>query len=81
VAVNVFSERTSERMHPYQRERALNAGLRLELREIIETGRLVGVAWRGLFGFFLYRVYGSPESELIEVVVGFRCGKTALGKN
>ena len=32
-----------KRMHPYQRERASNAELRLELRKIFETGRLVGV--------------------------------------
>ena len=31
-------------MHPYQRGRALIAGLRFELRKIIETGRLIGVA-------------------------------------
>jgi hypothetical protein len=33
-----------ERMHHYQRGRASITGLMVELREIIETGRLVGVA-------------------------------------
>jgi hypothetical protein len=32
-----------ERVHHYQRGRALITGLGLELRGIIETGRLVGV--------------------------------------
>jgi hypothetical protein len=33
-----------ERMRPYQRGRASITGLRLKLREIMATGRLVGVA-------------------------------------
>ena len=41
-----------ERMHHYQRGRKSITGLRLEIREIIETERLVEVAWRGLFCFF-----------------------------
>ena len=35
---------TLDRRQSYQRERTLNAGLRFELREIIETERLVRVA-------------------------------------
>jgi hypothetical protein len=36
-------------MHPYQRRRTSITALVLKLRKIIETGRLVVVAWRGLF--------------------------------
>ncbi len=38
-----FLGQNDERVHPYQRGRALPTGLKRELREIIETGRLVGV--------------------------------------
>jgi hypothetical protein len=44
-----FSGANVERMHHYQRRRTSITGLVLWLRKIIETGRLVGVAWRGLF--------------------------------
>jgi hypothetical protein len=46
-----------ERMHPYQRGRASITGLVFELREIIETGRLVGVVMSRLVlpSFSLWR--------------------------
>ena len=43
ISVSYFG-RTSKRRHPYQRGRASITGFRSELRAIIETGRLVGVA-------------------------------------
>lgn len=44
-----FSGHNDERRHPYQRGRASISRLRLWKRKIIGTGRLVGVARRGLF--------------------------------
>jgi hypothetical protein len=57
-------------MHPYQRGRALNAGLRLELREIIEAGRLVGVAWRVLLAVYLFLFGGDAITALPLNAVG-----------
>ncbi len=52
-----FFQANDERMHPYQRGRAAITGLRLKSGKIIETGRLVGVAWRGLFSY-LFSIAG-----------------------
>jgi len=44
---------TSKRMHPYQRVRASITELVLELRKVIETGRLVGVVMARLVRFWI----------------------------
>ena len=46
-----------ERMHPCQRGRTSITGLVLKRREIIETGRLLGVAWRGIASSW----FGGPQ--------------------
>jgi hypothetical protein len=42
-----------ERMHHYQRGRTSSTGLRLKLREVIETGRLVVVVMTRLVGLLI----------------------------
>jgi hypothetical protein len=51
--VGKYSWHNGEHVHPYQRGRASLTGLMVELQEIIETERLVGVARCGLIGLFI----------------------------
>jgi hypothetical protein len=44
----------SKGTHTYQRERASITGLRLNLRKIMKTGRLIGVAVSRLVSPFLF---------------------------
>jgi hypothetical protein len=62
-------------MHHYQRRRASITGLVLKLREIIETGRLVVVAWRGLFSdlFRLAALRDAPICILEETLKSLIC--------
>ena len=52
-----------KRTHPYQRGRTSITGLRVELEEIIETRRLIGVAVSRLVGLLIIRRCPRPPQR------------------
>jgi hypothetical protein len=70
---------TSKSTHPYQRGRTSITGLRLKLRKIMKTGRLIGVACLGLFSFFSllhWRREGAPGIYGIAMASAYAAIKT-----
>ena len=59
-------------MYHYQRERTSNTGLRLEIRRVIETGRLVKIALARLV------LLGLVPPEMDEVLFHDTCQRGAL---
>ncbi len=61
---DIFLLANDERVHHYQQGHTSITGLRLKLREIMKTGRLIGVACLVLLGCLHYSVKGKTFANI-----------------